>query len=117
MIARQLCRLVAQCRACLEADCSYALVRQRDLAFKRHQKEERNRLPVKRRQVSPTAHAVPYKGWQTRDGRCHLPSTSEEAKGDCVEQEEPVDEHQENEYPYPRRHIQQRQEEMSPYHQ
>ena len=29
MIARQLCRLVAQCRACLEADCSYALVRQR----------------------------------------------------------------------------------------
>ena len=29
MIARQLCRLVAQCRACLEADRSYALVRQR----------------------------------------------------------------------------------------
>ena len=33
MIARQLCRLVAQCRACLEADCSYALVRQRDPAL------------------------------------------------------------------------------------
>ena len=33
---------------------------------------------------------------------CHLPSTSEEARGDSVKQEEPVDELQENEYPYPR---------------
>ena len=33
MIARQLCGLVAQCRACLEADCSFALVRQRDPAL------------------------------------------------------------------------------------
>ena len=33
---------------------------------------------------------------------CHLPSTSEEARGVCVKQEEPADELQENEYPYPR---------------
>ena len=34
----------------------------------------------------------------TMDGHCHLPSTSEEARGNCVRQEGPVDQLQENEY-------------------
>ena len=47
----------------------------------------------------PERTCCAVKRMATRDGHCHLPSTSEEARGICVIQEGPVDELQENEYP------------------
>ena len=87
MIARQLCGLVAQCRACLEADRSFALVRQRDPALNDTKRKKGTGLPVKGRQVSPTARAVPYKGWHRGTTIADLPSTSGEARGVKEEQE------------------------------
>ena len=59
MIARELCGLVAQCRACLEADCSFALVRQRVPASNDTKKEEKQGYLKRAARSGPYAQAVP----------------------------------------------------------
>ena len=88
MIARQLCGLVAQSRACLEADCSFALVRQRVPALNDTKKKKGTGYLSR-----AVRSARPHMLCRTKDGYNGRP----EARGVCVIQEEPVDELQENE--------------------
>ena len=98
MIARQLCGLVAQSRACLEADCSFALVRQRVQASN-NTKRKKGTDYLSRAARSARTHKLCCKK-NGNQGTLPLPSPlgRTATRGVCKHQEERVGEREEDEY-------------------
>ena len=106
MIARQLCGLVAQSRACLEADCSFALVRQRvpasnntkrkkgtDYLSRAARSARTHKLCCKKNGNQGTAIAI-----KNLTTLLDFPLGRTATRGVCKRQEERVGEREEDEY-------------------